>query len=165
MAKLNLKIASGSELKNRELPVRVLGIDLGTTNSTVAEMSVTSVDGKPVARLRCIPVPQETEDGLIESPVLPSAVAVHEGRTWVGEGARQLRAKAGALGLVAEKDYFFEVKNDMGLKRTYADAPEGLRNATEVSAQVQRTRYQAALAANPAVTTLWICVALFETGI
>jgi len=53
----------------------------------------------------------------------------------------------------------------MGLKRTYADAPEGLRNATEVSAQVQRTRYQAALAANPAVTTLWICVALFETGI
>ncbi len=149
MTKLRMSFASDSELLARKSPVRVLGIDLGTTNSIAAEMVLHPDGDKKQAHLHCLPVIQETLNCSIESPILPSAVARAENKTWVGEGARQLRAQAGALGLVAERDYFFECKNDMGLKRTYANAPEGMRNAVEVSAQILKTLYQAALAVNP----------------
>lgn len=71
--------------------VSALGIDLGTTNSTVAEAYWQPGAAAPV--VRCIPVEQELPGGGPQPGVLvPSFVALDDGETWVGEGARRLRA-------------------------------------------------------------------------
>ena len=49
------------ELKLPANPLKVLGIDLGTTNSTVAEI-VWNPEGE-VAAVRCLTVQQETMEG------------------------------------------------------------------------------------------------------
>ena len=116
--------------------VRVLGIDLGTTNSTVAEAVV---GGRGAGRsLATLEVAQETPEGEYVHVLVPSVVALHGGKTWVGEGAKRLRARASDLGLEQSRDLFWDCKNDIGVKRTYHRAPAGLRNASEVGASVLR---------------------------
>ncbi len=112
--------------------VRALGIDLGTTNSAVAEV-VWNNGEKGLPEARCLDIEQETDTGLYTHTLVPSVVALHQGRAWVGEGAKRLRAKASFR---RNKDIFYECKNDMGLRRTYHLAPQGLRSAAEVSAKI-----------------------------
>lgn len=116
--------------------LRVLGIDLGTTNSTVAVATVGPRGGGP--SLDTVEVTQETPEGEYVHVLVPSAVALHAGKTWVGEGARRLRARASELGLEPHRHLFWDCKNDIGVRRTYHRAPEGLRNASEVGANVLR---------------------------
>lgn len=114
------------------LPVRVLGIDLGTTNSSVAEVVWSyGREGPPVAE--CIEIEQPTDTGPYIHVLVPSVVALHQGRVWVGEGAKRLRARAE---LRRNKDIFYECKNDIGVRRTYHLAPEGFRSAGEIAAHV-----------------------------
>ncbi|GIV04296.1 MAG: hypothetical protein KatS3mg015_3126 [Fimbriimonadales bacterium] len=113
-------------------PFRVLGIDLGTTNSAVAEV-VCAADGGQVPLARCLEVEQLTDTGVYTHVLVPSVVAIHEGQVWVGEGAKRLRANAA---LRRNKEIFYECKNDIGLRRTYHLAPEGFRSAAEVAAKV-----------------------------
>lgn len=113
-------------------PVRVLGIDLGTTNSTVVE----AVAGGSRSGLSTLEVAQPTPEGEYVHVLVPSAVAVHRGATWVGEGAKRLRGRAAELGLEPGRDLFWDCKNDIGVRRTYHRAPQGLRNASEVAARV-----------------------------
>ncbi len=116
----------------RKKALHVLGIDLGTTNSTVAEATW---DGG-AAGVRCVEVEQPTEAGAYTHVLLPSVVALHDGRVWVGEGAKRLRARAAELGLEQNRDLFFDCKNEIGIAKTYHRAPEGFRSAAEIGGRV-----------------------------
>ena len=112
-------------------PVRAIGIDLGTTNSAVAEVLVTpDTLGTPVAR--CLDVEQQTSMGPQLHTLVPSVVAVHDGEVLVGAGAKDLRARVGDFNLQLHREIFWDCKNDMGVRRTYHKAPEGFRSAKEV---------------------------------
>lgn len=115
--------------------VRVIGIDLGTTNSSVSEIIW---DGDQSSRLdiRCLEVEQETQSGLYTHTLIPSAVALHNGREWIGEGAKRLHVRAPEFGLELTKNLFLECKNEIGSQRTYHKAPDGYKNAEEISSRI-----------------------------
>ncbi len=127
----------------REAPLRVVGIDLGTTNSTIAEVRW-ELGGS--VRLRCVDVEQPTLEGTYTHVLFPSVVAIHGDRVWVGEGAKRLRSRAPELGLEQNRNLFFECKNDMGVAKTYHRAPEGFRSAAEIGAMVVGALHAAARA-------------------
>jgi molecular chaperone DnaK len=106
-------------------PVAALGIDLGTTKTCVA---VAAYDPRS-CRLRCECLPFEQPDGSTRAAV-PSAVAVDGARTLFGADAL---AKRGQRGFPAESKLFYETKNDIGLRYTYARAPDGFQTATEIA--------------------------------
>jgi tetratricopeptide (TPR) repeat protein len=149
--------------RNRKLakagtPLRVVGIDLGTTNSTVAEAVWDPAKPEPV-RVRCLEVDQATAEGLYRHVLLPSVVAIHDGRVLVGEGAKRLRARAPQLGLEQNRDLFYDCKNDIGAKRTYHRAPAGYRSASEIAGMVLAALRDAAQldgAAPPARTVVTV---------
>ncbi len=118
-------------------PLRVLGIDLGTTNSTAAEI-VWSPDQAGPPEPRCLAIDQPTEEGRYTHVLLPSIVARLEDRVLVGEGAKRLRTRSPELGLERGRDLFWDCKNDMGLQRTYHRAPPGFRSAREIGGCVLR---------------------------
>jgi molecular chaperone DnaK (HSP70) len=118
-------------------PLRVLGIDLGTTNSTVAELVWSPGQAEPLEP-RCIAIDQPTEAGRYTHVLVPSIVARLADRLWVGEGAKRLRVRSPELGLERGRDLFWECKNDLGLRRTYHRAPPGFRSAREVGGHVLR---------------------------
>lgn len=118
-------------------PVRVLGIDLGTTNSVIAEI-IWHQDRDPKISLRCLEVDQETISGIYTHMLVPSAVAIYKGKEWVGEGAKRLHTRAPEFGLELYKNLFLECKNDMGIRRTYHKAPPGYQSAKEISSKILR---------------------------
>lgn len=132
-------------------PVRVLGIDLGTTNSTVAE--IVWQPSQSDVEVRCLEVDQETLFGTYTHLLVPSAVAIHDGKMIVGEGAKRLLARAAELGLERDKTLFLECKNDMGVRRTYHKAPGGFRSAAEIGSKVLSFLKEAATAQDPTPAT------------
>ncbi len=121
----------------RKHTVAAWGIDLGTTNSVLAEAVWQPGDERPACRL--VDITQPTKDGEFTSPLVPSVVALRpEGRHWVGEGAKRLRARPTEESLVVERSVFFNTKNDMGLAKTYYRAPEGYRTAANIASHILR---------------------------
>src|SRR6266571_6471765 len=102
-------------------PLRVLGIDLGTTNSTVAELRWTPEEGL-AQEARCLEVAQQTYEGLYTHVLVPSVVAIHDGKIIVGEGAKRLRGRASELRLRPNQNLFYECKNDIGIQYPYRRA-------------------------------------------
>ena len=100
-------------------PIRVVGIDLGTTNSTIAEARWEPGGAAP--KMRCVEVEQPTLEGTYTHVLFASVVAIHEGRVWVGEAAKRLRSPgpSGAVG-------FFRpvLPCRTGLRMTEGGAPE-----------------------------------------
>lgn len=141
-------------------PGRVLGIDLGTTNSAIAEAEYTT-DG--LAEARCLAVPQTTLEGMYTSVVVPSMVALSHGQVFVGEGAKRLRTLAA---LTREQEIFYDCKNDIGLTKTYHQAPTGFRSAAEIGGQILVFLAQAALAdhSTPATRTVVTVPASFQVA-
>jgi len=135
---------SSTEIKLPGEPLRVLAIDLGTTNSTVAEI-IWHPDEGLSGPARCLVVKQETAEGDYFNALVPSVVAIHGGKVWVGEGAKRLRARAPELGLKQNENLFFECKNEIGNQKTYHRAPEGFRSAAAVGGKVLQFLYEAAL--------------------
>jgi len=122
--------------------VRTLSIDLGTTNSTIAE-SVWLPGYPPMCRVLKIIQPLKT--GTFASELVPSVVAVTGNETVViGEGARRLRFGSGKVDLERWKNYFSETKNDMGLNKTYAGAPVYLDHPHKVAGYILAFLTQAA---------------------
>lgn len=116
--------------------VRVAGIDLGTTNSTTTEM-LWSPEQPGSLKARCLELPQRCSDGAwVKSTLVPSVVAIQDEGVFIGQGAKRLRSRSLELGLLQNRDLFYECKNDMGVRKTYARAPEGFRSAAEVSGRV-----------------------------
>jgi molecular chaperone DnaK (HSP70) len=129
-------------------PVRVLGIDLGTTNSTVAEVVWDPATEGPL-RARCLEVSQETTEGQYIHVLVPSIVAIQVAKVTVGEGAKRLRSRAAELGLEQNRNLFYECKNDIGTRKTYHRAPAGFRSAAEIAGKVLQFLYNSSLESDP----------------
>jgi molecular chaperone DnaK (HSP70) len=126
-------------------PVRVLGIDLGTSNSTIAGANWIPGSEEPI-HARCIEVDQFTYEGTFTHVLVPSVVALWDGKVLVGEGAKRLVARSAEFDLERNKHLFYECKNDVGLKKTYRKAPEGFRTAAEIGGKVLEFLHLATLA-------------------
>ena len=132
MKALELFAGKPEPVLNRE--IRVLGIDLGTTNSTVAE-SACGADG--TVACRTLELEQPTTEGTYTSPLVPSVVAIlPDGNHWVGEGAKRLRANPHQAGLLFERNLFYDTKNEMGLRKTYFRAPESFNHASKIAGTI-----------------------------
>ena len=124
------------EKKSKKTQFQCYGIDLGTTNSTVAEI-VWRPGGKPSCRI--LEIDQATQQGQYTSPLIPSVVAIlPDNKVWVGEGAKRLRTRPQEAGLLFEKNLFYETKNDMGLRKTYYRAPEPFNHASKITGHILR---------------------------
>lgn len=124
--------------------IRVVGIDLGTTNSSVSEVVWFRSEDQACAP-RCLNVDQPTTQGRYTHVLVPSVVALHRDEVWVGEGAKRLRAQPGA-GTEEYKSWFAETRNDMGIRRTYHRAPAGRQSARAIAAEILRFLNSAAVA-------------------
>ena len=114
--------------------IRVLGIDLGTTNSTVAEVNW-APGSEPVCKT--LEIDQPTREGMFTSPLVPSVVAVPPDKElWVGEGPKRLRAFSQESDLSFEKNLFYDTKNEMGLRKTYYRAPESFNHASKIAGHI-----------------------------
>lgn len=134
-----------------EQPIRAIGIDLGTTNSTVAEIAF-EPNVPVLPEVRCLPIEQQTDGRSWWSPLVPSVVALHDGRKIVGEGARRLRPLFRRESMLDKGNFFSSCKDDMGLKLTYHMAPEGYRSAAEISGHILDYLYEAAMLDKPLTT-------------
>ncbi len=146
-------------------PVRVVGMDLGTTNSEIAE--IVAVPGSmELPEVRCLEVEQETLQGPFIHAVVPSVLALHEGRLLVGEGAKGLRARPAEYGLEQNRNLFWECKNDIGVRRTYHKAPAGFRSASEVGGHLLKFLMDAAMSESdtPVAATVVTIPAAFQAA-
>lgn len=143
-------LASRGIAKPPKEDIRVIGMDLGTTISTVSELVWKAGQQSPEP-VRTLDVDQETASGRHTSPMIPSIVCVQQGATLVGEGAKVLRGRMAdhSFGLKPGRDIFWECKNHMGLTRTYHQAPEGFRSAKEIGAHVLKFLLAAARNESP----------------
>ena len=158
-------LSEGSPAGKSRKTVRALGIDLGTTNSTIAEI-IYKPSAKDDINVRCLAVEQPTGSRSHWNPLVPSIVALHDGRETIGEGARLLRNHCREEGMIEYGNLFAAVKNDMGLRRTYNMAPAGYRSAAEVSGRILSYLKEAALKDNaqvPARTSVTV-PASFQTA-
>lgn len=117
--------------------IRCIGIDLGTTNSTVS--AIVWEKGQPAPNpVRTLAIDQETPNGRHTSQMIPSIVCAQNSAPLVGEGAKVERGRMAnqSSGLKPEVNIFWECKNHMGLKRTYHKAPKGYQSAKEICAHI-----------------------------
>jgi len=115
-------------------PIRALGIDLGTTNSTVSE--VMWEPGKPPI-CNVLELKQPTMEGEYVSPLIPSMVVeLPDKKIMIGEGAKRLRAFPYKANLIEEKNLFYETKNDMGLRKTYYKASEQFNHSSKIAGHI-----------------------------
>lgn len=116
-------------------PIRVWGIDLGTTNSTAAEIVWSpDMESDALPECRCLEIEQPTRDGVFTSPIVPSVLALlPNGSHWVGEGAKRMRTRPQDAALAIERSLFFDTKNEMGLRKTYYRAPEKYNHASKIA--------------------------------
>ncbi len=123
-------------------PLRVLGIDLGTTNSVMTE-----IKWQPgsTPETKVIQVEQDTPLGTYTDILFPSVVAIQAGKVWVGEGANRMKKNPQEYKLTQGKNLFSETKLDMGIGKTYANAPDGFRSASEIAGHVIRAMIQHAI--------------------
>ncbi|MDG4594670.1 MAG: Hsp70 family protein [Candidatus Contendobacter sp.] len=135
MNTLALITPPGIQLRIPTQPLRVIGIDLGTTNSTIAEILWTPGDAD-APKVRCLEVEQPTQAGLYTHTLVPSVVALHGGQQYVGEGAKTLRARVADFKLELYKNIFWDCKNHMGIRRTYHKAPAGFQSAKAIAGHV-----------------------------
>lgn len=113
------------------------GIDLGTTNTTLCRASLPAGATSP-ADPEVVPLPQATIAGGDIGTLLPSMVAIHQGRELVGQGAKGLRALMAdtAMGITRNVNLFHDCKNEIGTSRSYPNAPEGYRSPTDIAARI-----------------------------
>ena len=128
----------GATLRPRLKACRVLGIDLGTTNSSVAELRWSPTNPDEITMAECLEVAQPTLSGEFTSVLLPSVVSHFSDRQLIGEGARRCLSRSVELGLRPNANYLAEAKNEMGIGRLYPQAKAGCRTPAEVSGQILR---------------------------
>lgn len=158
MTTLALITPPGSQPCPPKHPLRVIGIDLGTTNSTIAEIFWQPGDTN-APRVRCLDVEQPSRQGAYTGSLVPSVVALQGGEVIVGEGAKDLRTRMKEYGLELYQNIFWECKNHIGVRRTYQKAPPGFQSAKEIAGQVLRFLAAAAQADDPTPVTQTVVTA------
>lgn len=113
-------------------PIRVWGIDLGTTNSAITE--VVWEPGMLEPKCHCIELAQKTETGERTDALVPSVVAYRGSELWIGDGAKRLLAYPDIYR--NEQNIFAETKNEIGLKKTYARAPEESKHPWHIAGHI-----------------------------
>ncbi len=141
---------------------RVLGIDLGTTNSTVAQLRWSPDRPDETGPAECVEVVQPTLSGDHTSVLVPSVVSRLGDRELIGEGARRTLTRSVELGLRPNATYLSEVKNEIGTGRIYPQAAQGCRTPAEVSAKV--LGFLRAQAKGAAARTVVSVPASFQVG-
>lgn len=126
------KLANSSKVSQ---PLRVVGIDLGTTNSVLAYIDILDPSESDF-EIKILEVAQETRSGKHFGKLLPSAIAIHNGMLYIGHGALHCRSQMNKFGLEQDKNIFWDTKNLMGIERTFHRALEGFNNAKEIAAQI-----------------------------
>lgn len=126
----NLELQLLGRLRSKGKSAAGLGIDLGTTKSSIACARFDADAGT----LTCECLRFAQGDGTRRIAV-PSVVAAVEGRTLFGADAQAL---LGRKGVRPDRELFRETKNLMGLRYTYARAPQGLRTPADVAKQLLR---------------------------
>ena len=129
-------------------PVRVVGIDLGTTISTLTEIVWDPESGEPpVATLREIPQ-MLLGGGEKAFDLVPSEVALINGEMFVGTGAARMWSNP-EVELRPGINSWSKTKNYIGTRKTYPTAPEGYRTPREIAAVILRFLNEAALLDDP----------------
>lgn len=125
------------EAKNKKNEIKCYGIDLGTTNSSVAEGHWVSGE-KPICKI--LEIDQQLwPAGSMTSFLVPSVVAIMDnGKPLVGEGAKRLRTRPQDANLFPERNLFYETKNDMGLRKTYHRAPDAFNHSSKIAGHILR---------------------------
>ena len=123
------------EVRDTSLALRVLGIDLGTTNCSVAEIVLHAGDTN-LPEARALEISQPTTQGEFIHTLVPSIIALHRGKVYVGEGAKQLRPQMTVHELEENVSVFWECKNEIGTRRTYHRAPAGYNTPRDISRRI-----------------------------
>lgn len=135
---------------NRRIDKVAVGIDLGTTKSCVAAAHLQ--DGKIRCRCWTIDEPGQPEGQI----ALPSVVAIKDDDIIFGHAAKRL---ARLPRFPQHRRSFLETKNEIGLRHTYARAPQGFQSATEIAGHLvghllHGSRLKNASVADPLVITV-----------
>lgn len=146
-------------------PVRVVGIDLGTTNSAIAEILM-HPGSTNLPEVRCLEVEQDTQQGPYTHTLVPSVVALHDEKLFVGQGAKMLRTRLRDSDLEQNRNIFWECKNDIGVRRTYHKARIGFQSAKAIGGHVLKFLMDAALTENstPVTSTVVTTPASFQAA-
>lgn len=134
MNNINLFIEDPEALKNIKNPIRVIGIDLGTTNSAVAEIIFNPGDEE--IKAQCLPISQKTESGTTSLKMVPSVLAMKNNDIFVGEGAKRMIPKIADKYFIKDFNIFYECKNDIGTRKIYQKAPDGFKTPAEISGKI-----------------------------
>lgn len=143
-------------------PIRVLGIDLGTTNSTVSEVRY-DPDTREITIAEPITIEQQTLGETIRGALVPSVVAVVNDTPVVGNAAARFRTAPGQYHVREAVTLFAETKNEIGIGKTFFDAPDGYRTPGEIAGHVLKTLYAEATDRAPADRVVVTVPASFET--
>lgn len=158
--RLGLFLVDEGALPDR--PIRVLGIDLGTTNSTVSEVRY-DPDTREITSAEPITIEQQTLGETMRGALVPSVVAVVNDTPVVGHAAARFRSAPGQFHVRESVTLFAETKNDIGIGKTYFDAPEGYRTPGEIAGHVLEALYAEATDRAPADRVVVTVPASFET--
>lgn len=143
--------------------VRVLGIDLGTTNSTVCD-AVFDPDEPEIDIPGEIVVEQDCFGEIVAGALVPSVVAVVNDRPVVGHAAARMRAAPAELNLEEQASIFYETKNDIGLGKVYFKAPPGFRSPAEIGGHILGALHTEATIAEGAARVVVTVPASFQTA-
>jgi molecular chaperone DnaK (HSP70) len=157
MTHSTLEVALLQRLRARGLPAAGIGIDLGTTKSSVACARFDPGTGA----LTCETVRYPQFDGT-QRIAVPSVIALAGDRTLFGAEAL---AQRGTAMMRPERTLFYETKNQMGLRYTYARAPETFRSPTDIATHLLRhlrTGLPPALTEDPGVPVVVTVPASFH---
>ncbi len=143
--------------------VRVLGIDLGTTNSTVCD-AVFDPDEPEIDVPGEIVVEQDCFGEIVAGALVPSVVAVVNEKPVVGHAAARMRTAPAELNLEEQATIFYETKNDIGLGKVYFKAPPGFRSPAEIGGHILAALHTEATIAEGASRVVVTVPASFQTA-
>jgi molecular chaperone DnaK len=133
-------------------PIRIVAIDLGTTNCVLTDVTWGPEDAAPV--IEVLEIDQElVGGGKVTKQLVPSVVAIVDGKVLVGEGAKRFRTNKDAK---FENNIWWETKNYIGTRKIYNSAPAGFKTPKEIAAKLLDFLLEAARKHNPSVIDSFI---------
>jgi molecular chaperone DnaK (HSP70) len=127
-------------------PIRIVAIDLGTTNCVLTDVTWSPEDAAPV--IEVLEIDQElVGGGKVTKQLVPSVVAIVDGKTLVGEGAKRFRTNKDAT---FGQNIWWETKNHIGTRQIYKKAPDGFKTPKDIATKLLAFMLDAAKKHNPA---------------